>query len=309
MFNFKQLAQVVHDVEAGTLRDRHSLHNFAKKLGAVCYETQGAVGDGPEPKLQLLEWAEKRSSFVPCGSVQSDPDMPVPPLTVPRFTLSPPDAPTMLETTPRPESSVESPNSNGSRVAPQLPRAAQPVIPLLYGTLKGWPLYAEFSFTWEEKGNGEACQLGVSTGSDEDLKGAVQLKFSPSAGAMFQQRPEGSFRMWPMEDLWVDAYQPGTRTFLEAGVYISARGQIAFYRKGPYTLEHKGEGARQLNWEVAGGFECEFPNARERFHIALCLLDEQTPLVAKIVRIGSEPPVPPVAPSLARQVWVPETHV
>ena len=194
------------------------------------------------------------------------------------------------------------------RVAPQLPRAAQPVLPLLFGTLKGWPFYAEFLFAWEEHGNGEACQLGVATGSkdSQDIQ-SVQLKFSPSAGAMFQQRPEGSFRMWPMDDLWVDASQPGTRTFLEAGVYISDVGQIAFYRKGPYTQEHKGDGERQLAWEVAGGFECQPDTAEpaEHFHVVLCLLDEQTPLEANISKVGSEPPLPVVT---ARQVWIPETH-
>ena len=44
-------------------------------------------------------------------------------------------------------------------VAPQLPRTAQPIIPLVYG----WPFYVEFLFAWQEHGNGEACRLGVQS--------------------------------------------------------------------------------------------------------------------------------------------------
>ena len=293
-------------MSALTAHERYSLRCIAKKTGAVCYETQRVVGDGPEPKLEVLRWAKRKATFASCISVPM----------MPSFTLTPPEAATQLETEPSLEHSELLQDHRGFRVAPQLPRIVQPVVPLVYGTLKGWPFYAEFLFAWEEKGNGEACQLGVSIGksaqTNQDRQAAVQLKFSPSAGAMFQQRPEGSFRTWPMEDLWVDAHEPGTQTFLEAGVYISSEGQIAFYRKGPYMLDRKGDGARQLTWEVAGGFECQFPDSTEQFHefhVVLCLLDEQTPLQAKILKIGSRPPIPPVAMPLARQIWVPETHI
>ncbi|CAE7437803.1 unnamed protein product [Symbiodinium sp. CCMP2456] len=267
----------------------HSFRMMAKKLGAVCYETQAVLGESCEPKLEVLQWSTSRSTFAPLA-LTDGPNR--------RLKLVPHKLPTKLLTEP----CHSEPSQNGFRVAPQLPRAAQPVVPLVYGTLKGWPLYAEFLFAWEEHGNGEACQLGVSVGGSQE----VQLKFSPSAGAIFQHRAEGSFRTWPMDDLWVDAYQPRTQTFLEAGVHIGAEGKITFYRKGPYTHEHKGGGARQLVWEVAGGFECSFPGASEQFHIVLCVLDDQTPLEAKILRVGTEPPVPPVP---ARQAWIPETHV
>ncbi|CAE7251370.1 unnamed protein product [Symbiodinium sp. KB8] len=261
----------------------HSFRMMAKKLGAVCYETQAVLGESCEPKLEVLRWLTSRSTFAPFA-LTDGPNR--------RLKLVPQKLPTKLQTEP----CHSEPSQNGFRVAPQLPRAAQPAVPLVYGTLKGWPLYAEFLFAWEEHGNGEACQLGVSVGGSQE----VQLKFSPSAGAIFQHRPEGSFRTWPMDDLWVDAYQPRTQTFLEAGVHIGVEGKITFYRKGPYTHEHKGGGARQLVWEVAGGFDCSFPGASEQFHIVLCVLDDQTPLEAKILRVGTEPPVPPVP---ARQAW------
>ena len=273
----------------------------------MCYHTGAIVGEGTNPKLELLQWASSRLAFTSKPICAPD-------VTLPLFSLSPGTNPTKMETQPRLLSLSEAyQNQRGFRVAPQLPRIAQPIIPLVYGTRKGWPFYAEFLFAWEEHGNGEACQLGVSISCTsqavEERQAAVQLKFSPSAGAMFQQRQEGSFRMWPLEDLWVDASLPGTQTFLEAGVYIDADGQVAFYRKGPYTGKDKGEVARQLSWEVAGGFRCvsEIGAAAEDFHVVLCLLDEHTGLEAKLVKIGSTPPIAPVVTQ--RRNWVPETQV
>ena len=339
---------------------RQALRRKANETGAVNFETGAVVGEGIDPKSELLRWANNRAAF-------SMNPVCTPDVEVPRFTLSPGKAPTKLETHPHflgasssqsqssqsshslPSTSDFASESRSFRVAPQLPRTAQPIIPLVYGTRKGWPFYVEFLFAWQEHGNGEACQLGVqscnairnasasspsSCGTDAT---AVRLKFSPSAGAVFQQRAEGSFRLWPLHDLWVDASLPGTQTFLEAGVYIDAKGEISFYRKGPYTRENKGEVARQLSWEVAGGFTClpdtsvregheghegvkhanvehgerlqEIKDSKEHFYVVLCLLDERTPLEARLVKVGSDPPLPPPTPTVPRRSWVPETQV
>lgn len=349
---------------------RQTLRRKASATGAVCFETGAVVGEGVDPKSELLRWANDRTAF-------STTPVCAPDVEVPKFTLSPGRAPTKLETHPERHflgaaSSLSDSSSSdfvsalsesqrNFRVAPQLPRTAQPIIPLVYGTRKGWPFYVEFLFAWQEHGNGEACQLGVqscngrsstsSTMSSASSFGqfspslsqseatVVRLKFSPSAGAVFQQRAEGSFRMWPLEDLWVDASLPGTQTFLEAGVYIDKKGEISFYRKGPYTRENKGAVARQLSWEVAGGFTCfpavcravegydsydGFKHANDpsverlqssneiqdhfcHFYVVLCLLDERTPLEARLVKVGSVPPLP--APTVPRRSWVPETQV
>ena len=71
--------------------------------------------------------------------------------------------------------------------------------------------------------------------------------FAQYTGTVFQQRATGFFRMWLLADLWVDASLPGTQSFLEAGVYVDTKGEISFYRKGPYTRENTGEVARQLS--------------------------------------------------------------
>ena len=92
-------------------------------------------------------------------------------------------------------------------------------------------------------------------------------------------------------------------------MYIDEKGQVAFYRKGPYTGENKGEIARQLSWEVAGGFytQDDLGSDFQDFHVVLCLLDEHTPLEAQLVKLGDAPPKQPTpAP---RRSWVPEIQV
>ena len=39
---------------------------------------------------------------------------------------------------------------------------------------------------------------------------------------------QGSFRAWPMSDLWLDVESVGTLFVLDAGIYISSKGQVTF---------------------------------------------------------------------------------
>jgi len=287
----------------------HLMQAFRQRggiTGAVCYATGVAVGSGPNPKLELLGFLRHRAAFLPQPS-----GLP----TAPIFTLcaqAPGAALTMLEThpdhrdTPLGEDADSTLSAEGHPSipvsAPQLPRGAQPLVPLAFGVRKGWPLYVEIRLAWVEHGNGEACQLGVALRSnrEEAVLGAEPepLKFSPSAGAVFQHRANGSFRSWPLEDLWVDAY-PGASMILQAGVYVNALGQVFFYRRGPLTKDDsKGGDAEELPWEVTGSIDTSQGGhheggALEKIYVMLSLLDEQTPLRAELVRVGSTPPVPP----------------
>ena len=147
------------------------------------------VGEGLNPKLELLRWAKNRVAFSR-NPVCAD---------APSFALSPGSIPTKLETHPRLVFfGGDDQNHRRFRVAPQLPRVAQPIIPLLYGTRKGFRFYAEFLFAWQERGNGEACQLGVSRASlatERPCSEEVQLKFSPSAGAVNKEQMAPSVRL------------------------------------------------------------------------------------------------------------------
>ena len=117
---------------------RQTLRRKASATGAVCFETGAVVGEGVDPKSELLRWANDRTAF-------STTPVCAPDVEVPKFTLSPGRAPTKLETHPERHflgaaSSLSDSSSSdfvsalsesqrNFRVAPQLPRTAQPIIP------------------------------------------------------------------------------------------------------------------------------------------------------------------------------------
>ena len=72
---------------------RQTLRRKASATGAVCFETGAVVGEGVDPKSELLRWANDRTAF-------STTPVCAPDVEVPKFTLSPGRAPTKLETHP-----------------------------------------------------------------------------------------------------------------------------------------------------------------------------------------------------------------
>lgn len=293
---------------------QRAFYRMARTTGAVCYSTGVTVGEGRNPKTELLGWLHSRSAFLepkPCP---------------PAFTLgslAAGKAPSLLETLPIRSGSAGTvelhtrEDSYTSRSSRQLPRSEQPLVPLAFGVREGFPLYVEFRLAWEEHGNGEACQLGLELRSsgkvlngDRDRSAACtradgpHLRFSPSAGAVFQGTADSCLRGWPLEDLWVDAEAAGTCMELHTGVYVSEGGKISFYRRGPFSGRHKGTNAQGFSWEVTASFD-PFPRGQlqegavREYFVMLCLLDRCTPLQAELAQVALVPPVEPPATEFA----------
>lgn len=258
------------------------LRRIARSAGAVCYATGNSTWEGDSPRRDVLHWLRNRRGFAPRPRDFAD-----------SFEL--------LQGVAAPSSALtqvgEGFDSRQAGRAQELPREEQPVLPLAYGVRKGWGLYVEFRLAWEERGNGEACQLGVLRRSKESPMGGREclLKFSPSAGAVFKFRPDGCLRAWPLEDLWVENF-PDKHMALDVGVHVSKCGQVSFFRRGPF--DSKARNFEEYSWETAGCFDVrdgfnDDETAPHEFHVFLSLVDRHTPLHVDLARVVDHPPVAP----------------
>jgi len=326
----------------GTVHLCSAWRRLGHATGAVAF-SGGAVGEGADPKAELLRWTRARCAALLGRALQPAPGgwLPVSRPAL-RFGLAG-DRHALVQTlTPGPgvPGAPDAGAPRGTYSVPQLPRNVRPVLPLAFGVRRGAPLYAEFRLSWEECGNGEACQVGLlpaGAGLSTPEAAAPAFAFSPSAGSIARYPPwgvsngqGGSFRAWPLPDLWLDTRDLGTRSVLEAGVYIDPGGRVTFYRRGPLSqgagskaseepsvvrspgpepseaaavmaeeAALPGEAGAQPTWEAAGRFAWASPAGLslelqpEALHVALCLLDERTPLTAVLTRVSTAPPVPP----------------
>jgi len=266
---------------------RRCYEHLGRSTGAVCFKTREVVGESDDPKRMLLHWHRKRSAFLDrVGALQQG--LCSREINLRSATSS--SAPTELEVLP-----CQVPHVDVNRL---LPLDERPVFPLAFGVREGFASYFGFRFSWEEHGNGEACQVGVNVKSPRELlcdseSVSQQLLFSPSAGAVFHKKNDSRWRAWPLDDLWVDALEHGTRLELEAGVYIDEGGNIFLYRRASIPKSHR-DSQEALQWEVVGGLELDqsqSPSGTREFYIFLSLLDACTPLRATITHVRhSEPP-------------------
>lgn len=293
-------------------------HRLSMSLGAVSFATGGVVGKGSKPKGEYLRWLREQSLFFGCvrlkGASPISSVISISGNVVVQTSALAPAVPAHPALPAGPN------NPRGTNSIPQLRRQDRPMFPLAFGIANGHALYAEFRLSWREQGNGEACQLGVvpcEHGCCEDKDPSVLL-FSPSAGSVVQllhseqlMQTTCHLRAWPLPDLLLDVASVETEFVMEAGIYISAEGQVTFYRRGPLpksteeitdasTVFHTeweitpsfcGDAAHVHHTEVSGA--ADKPRSQQ-LHMVLSLLDEITPLRAELSYVASAPPVPPV---------------
>lgn len=318
-------AEVAGAVPSSSLHLDRAWRRLGISTGAVHFRTRGVVGKGTDAKADYSLWARERATFFGGLLLRGVSSTWIQELATRIDSLG--SGRTLFETHRRLTSSSAATrhrlplpagpqNPVGSNSIPQLPDKDRPMLPLSFGIRPGYSLYAEFRLHWQEHGNGEMCQLGlVSSGlSGKSAPDDPIILFSPSAGSVARRVRHGAlsigtFRAWPLPDLWLDIAPVGNHSVLEAGIFVGPSGQVTFFRRGPVSESATEKGFADLPWEVTASFDWSLPPhaqllglgdveeatlkpRTEELHVVLTMLDEVTPLRAELSHVGCTPPVP-----------------